>query len=102
MSSTQIKKSKRWLSMIQNIQMKDANGRIFNPPSFSHIYKMTSVKEENDQGKWYGFEIHNGKPVTDGVLYAAAKALHLQVSSGLVSAGAPPEVEPASGDNDKF
>jgi hypothetical protein len=90
LSSTQIKKSKRWLSRIQNIQMKDSQGRLYNPPSFSHIYRITSVKESNDSGAWYGYDINMLKPVEDQTLYAAAKMLHSQVIAGSITASAPP------------
>jgi hypothetical protein len=101
LSSTQIKKSKRWLSLIQNIQMKDSAGRTFNPPAFSHIYTLSSLKESNDSGSWYGISVAMKKPVEDGQLYAAAKALNAQVASGAVTASAPPEAEAPVGD-DKF
>jgi hypothetical protein len=94
MSSTQVKKSKRWLSMIQNVQMKDGQGKVFNPPSFSHIYKLTSLKDQNDKGTWYGYEIHSGQPVTDSVLYKAAKDFHSQVLAGTVVVSNPPSSEP--------
>lgn len=100
MSSTQIKKSKRWLSRIQGVQLKDKNGRVFNPPSFSHIYKLTSVKETNDSGSWYGYDVGMVGQVQDAELYKAAKALHEQVQKGEVQASVPPEhTEEAS---DKF
>lgn len=103
MSSTQIKKSKRWLSRIQNVQMKDANGKFYNPPSFSHIYRMTALRESNDQGTWYGYDINMLSPVTDAVLYQAAKELHNQVVSGKVVAANPQADAPEeAGTNGKF
>jgi len=95
MSSTQVKKSKRWLSLMQNVQLKDANGKSFNPPSFSHVYTLTSQKESNDSGTWYGFAVGIKGQVTDGAMYKAAKALNVQVQAGHVSASAPPEAEEA-------
>jgi hypothetical protein len=100
MSSTQVKKSKRWLSMIRSVQSKDGKGNTFNPPSFSHVYELTSLKEQNDKGTWYGYEIHSGQPVTDGALYKAAKDFHAQVSAGTVVVSNPPSSEAES--NDKF
>lgn len=102
LSSTQIKKSKRWLSRIQGVQLKDKNGRIYNPPSFSHIYKLTSVKETNDSGSWYGYEVGMVGAVQDADLYKAAKALHEQVQKGEVQASAPPEQSEAVSGEDKF
>lgn len=102
MSSTQIKKSMRWLSLIQSVQMKDAAGKTFNPPSFSHIYRLTSVKESNDSGTWYGFDINavdpDPIPITDAALYAAAKALNAQVIAGTAQVSAPPKTDTAAPD----
>ena len=101
MSSTQIKKSKRWLSRMQSVQMKNAAGQHFTPPSFSHIYEAASVKESNDQGIWFGWEIDMVGPVQDAELYAAAKAFHAQIAAGKVET-APPPAEGDGGDNDAF
>lgn len=103
MSSTQIKKSKRLLSLIQGVQMTAPNGSRFNPPSFSHIYLCKSVKEQNDMGTWFGWDIHTEGPVQDADLYAAAKAFHAAVSSGKVEV-APPvsDDEGAASGDDKF
>lgn len=88
MSSTQIKKSKRWLSRIQGIVMKGPQG-MFNPPSFSHVYKAKSLRESNDKGTWYGWDIEMVGPVQDADLYAAAKAFHKQIVEGKVDIAPP-------------
>ncbi len=102
LSSTQIKKSKKWMSRIQGIELRTAQGKPFNPPSFSHIYKLTSVKEENSKGSWWGVEIEMVEPVGDAELYAKAKAFHNSVASGDVEVAQPtPDVAPEAGD-DRF
>ena len=99
LSSTQIKKSKRWMSLIQGIELRDAQGRAFTPPSFSHIYSIKTVKEENTQGAWWGVEIGLHGAVQDAELYAKAKAFHASVSAGEVAATPPqPDFEGAAGD----
>ena len=103
LSSTQIRKSKRWMSLIQGIEMRDANGKPFTPPSFSHIYRIKTVKEENNQGSWWGVEIHLHGAVTDADLYAKAKAFHASVSAGDVVVQQPQnDVEDSSSSSDKF
>lgn len=97
MASTQIKKSKRFLSRIQGIQLRSASGAMFNPPSFSHMYKATSVKESNDQGVWYGWEIDMTGPVQDADLYNAAKAFHAQIVAGKVVVAPPVDETPEAG-----
>ena len=91
MKSTQIKKSKRWLSLIKGIEMKDAHGRLFTPASYSHTYELVTVKEENAEGTWWGIDVKLGAPVADALLYAAAKAFHDSVMSGLIEVATPPE-----------
>lgn len=102
-ASTQIKKSKKWMSRIQAIQLKDAGGAFYNPPSFSHVYKCTTVSEENDKGKWKGVLIDLVGPVTDRSLYQAAKDFHALIVAGKVEVSAPPAggVE-GEGDSEKF
>lgn len=102
LTSTQIKKSKKWMSRIQGIEMRTAQGKPFNPPSFSHVYKLKSVKEENSKGSWWGVEIEMVEPVGDAELYAKAKAFHNQVASGEVEVAPPqPDVE-SGGADDRF
>ena len=90
------------MSRIQGIEMRTAQGKPFNPPSFSHIYKLTSVKEENSKGSWWGVEIEMVEPVGDAEFYAKAKAFHNSVASGDVEVAQPtPDVAPEAGD-DRF
>jgi hypothetical protein len=101
LSSTQIKKSKRWMSRIQSIEMRAPNGKTFNPPSFSHIYKLKAVKEENSKGSWWGVDIELVGPVQDAELYNKAKDFHASVVSGAVEV-APPPAEHEGGSDDRF
>jgi hypothetical protein len=64
MKSTQLKKSRKWNSMMQSVQMMGANGP-FNPPRYSHIYQLKTVKEENSKGSWHGWEMSRVGPITD-------------------------------------
>ena len=102
LSSTQIKKSKRWMSLIQGIEMRAANGKPFNPPAFSHIYRLKCVKEENSQGSWWGIEISIEEPVGDADLYAKAKAFHASVASGDIEVAPPQADVEATGGDDRF
>lgn len=98
LSSTQIKKSKRWLSMMQSIQLPNPKGGFFNPPAYSHIYKLTSTKEQNEKGQWFGIEPTLVGPVQSGEIYAAAKAFNAQVIAGKVETAPPPQE--TTGDDD--
>lgn len=94
LASTQIKKSRRLMSRIQGIELRDQKtGRSFNPPSFSHIYHATTVKEENNQGKWHGINFDLNTIVDDPELYAKARAFYQSVTAGEVQVN-PPEEDP--------
>ena len=100
LGSTQIKKSKRWLSLIQGIEMKKTDGSVFNPPSFSQVYKLTTIKEENAKGKWQGLSIELVGAVTQAEVYTKAKKFNVDVVEGTIEVS-PPQAEPTV-DADKF
>lgn len=91
LSSTQIKKSKRWMSRIQGIELRNGAGRPFNPPSFSHVYKLKAIKEENSKGSWWGLGAELVEPVGDADLYHKAKDFHASVACGAVEVAPPPD-----------
>ena len=90
MKSTQLKKSRRWNSMMWNLKIQGSNGP-FTPASYSHIYKLSVDKEKNDLGSWFGWNIERIKPLTDQNIYALAKEFAESVKTGSVKAK--PEVE---------
>lgn len=98
LASTQIKKSKKLMSMVLGVQMRNGSGALFNPPSFSHMYKVSTVKESNDQGTWHGVQFEPAGRVSDPELYAAAKAFHAQIMAGKVQVAQPDENVGASDD----
>jgi hypothetical protein len=102
LSSTQIKKSKRWMSLILGIEMRNAQGKPFNPPSFSHVYKLSAVKEENSKGSWWGLQVEKVEPVGDAELYAKAKSFHNSVSAGEVEVAPPQADVEAAGSDERF
>lgn len=108
LSSTQIKKSKRWLSLISGLELTKADGITkYVPPSYSHIYKITSVKEENDKGKWNGFSIALSRALdpsspADAAAYLKAKQFNLDVNAGAVEVSQPVDVGTEEAPGDKF
>lgn len=83
MASTQLKKSKRWNTMMDNVVGKRADGSTFKPPTYAMTYRLTTVPESNDQGSWYGWAIAPAGPVKFGSPeYQAAKEFREAVTSG--------------------
>ena len=95
MSSSQLKKARRWNSMIAQLQIENPKGGLFNPACFWNAYKLTTIPEENDKGSWFGWQIdqmfdsssggiikniHNGQDI-----YLAARAFRDQIKQGGVN-----------------
>jgi hypothetical protein len=83
MKSTQLKKSRKWNSMMMSVKLQGRNG-LFTPAIYSQIYRLTSTAESNDKGKWFGWEIERVGSVEDPNVYSAAKAFAEQINSGKV------------------
>jgi len=85
MSSSQLKKSRRWNSLMLSQKVKGPSG-MFTPPTYSFTYNLSCVSESNDRGSWFGFSIEKGDQVTDASLYGEGKAFAQSASSGAVDA----------------
>ncbi|HET8704938.1 MAG TPA: hypothetical protein VFM46_01445, partial [Pseudomonadales bacterium] len=101
MASTQIKESKRWMSRIQGLELRDGAGNRFNPPSFSHVYRLKPHKVENSKGSWWAFSAELIEQISDPEAYNKAKEFHKQVATGAVEVQQPVQQE-AGSDEEKF
>jgi hypothetical protein len=81
MKSTQLKKSRKWNSMMMSTKLMGKNGP-YTPPMYSHLYRLTTQAESNDKGKWYGWEVERIGPIEDMNVYHAAKAFAQSVHAG--------------------
>lgn len=83
MSSTQIKKSKRWMTLMRTLKVAGSAGK-FNPPMYSHIYRIRTVAESNAKGNWRGLNITLECLVTNQHAYKQAKELYMMAVAGIV------------------
>ncbi len=60
MTSTQLKKARKWLSMIDHIRI---NG--IKPPLYYCVYKLSTVDENNAEGSWKGWRIETAGKLSD-------------------------------------
>lgn len=81
MKSTQLKKSRKWNSMMQSVKMPGKSG-LFTPPMYSQMYLLTTTAESNDKGKWFGWEVARTGPVESSPVYAAAKKFAQSIGAG--------------------
>ena len=81
MKSTQLKVSRKWNSMMMGIKMQGKNG-LFTPPTYSHIYNLSTVQMSNDKGTWFGWDVSKVGPVEESDLYNMAKQFATSVGKG--------------------
>ena len=89
MTSTQLKKSRKWNSTMAQLKLPKQDGTMFTPPMFSHVYHLTTIPEANDVGAWSGWkiDIHSQVPSIDW--YNAAKKFSADVRKGIVKEAIP-------------
>jgi len=93
MTSTQLKKSRRWNSLMLSQKVKGPSGS-FTPPTYAMIYKLTTVSESNDRGSWFGYQVEKVGQVEDADIYNESKSFSTTVSRGEVEAKPIVEGEP--------
>ena len=83
---SQLKKSKKWNSIMSGLKIRTKDGNVFTPPTFSHKYTLTTVVEQNDQGSWYGWDVAMNEQLgdADSFIYSAAKQFSQNVNSGSI------------------
>jgi len=84
MKSTQLKKSRKWNSMMMSVKVPGKKG-LFTPPMYSQVYRLTTVGESNDKGKWFGWEIERVGSVEDTGVYQMAKDFATSIKAGEVN-----------------
>jgi hypothetical protein len=80
MSSTQLKKARRWNSTMASYRI-EGSGNI--APIFSHYFKLSTVREQNNFGTWFGWKIDPAGVIEDEQLYTVAKATYQQMENFL-------------------
>lgn len=76
MASTQVKKSKNWMTAMQR-----AGGDMWD-----HAYSLSTVREQNEKGKWYGYVINPSANEVDEATKAEAAGLYEAIMGGKASA----------------
>ena len=80
---SQLKKSKKWLSIIMSQEMDSAKGKV-QMPMFSHVYLLKTIAEENSKGSWHGWEMALDKQIDDVNLYTSCKSFSASIEKGEV------------------
>ena len=94
LSSTQLTKSRKWMSLIRSIKKTGKHG-VYNPPMFSHIFLASSKQQSNDKGSWSVFDFTIDDEIKDIELYRTAKLFYESVVGGGVKVQDPPSDGPS-------
>ena len=89
MTSTQLKKSRRWNTHMVSKTLQTETG-VRPYPSFAFAYRLRTVAESNAKGSWFGFDISEQRPVSTDEFELGA-AFYQAVMSGTVKARPQPE-----------
>ncbi len=81
LSSTQIKKSKQLMGLLNGVKLDTKNGRV-TPPTWMTKVRITTVAEANDLGSWYGVSFSAEGVIKDSDLYADGKKFSETVQAG--------------------
>ena len=91
MTSTQLKKSRKWNSIMAGLKMTRKDGTKFTPAMFSHMYRLTTDPEQNELGAWSGWKIELYSQVPTIDIYNAAKKFANDINKGVIKAATPPQ-----------
>lgn len=93
LSSTQIKKSKGLMSILDGVRDVNRSGQKFKPATWANLVRMTTVSESNDKGSWYGVKFELAGLVRSALpkpfaaeVFSAGKAFNEAVTRGTVAA----------------
>lgn len=84
MTSSQLKKARKWITLATSEKLKRADGSEFLAPLFYRAYELGTADESNNEGSWAGWTINRGPALPeidfDGVPWGsiAAEAMHFR------------------------
>lgn len=71
MTSTQLKKARKWNTLASGEKLTRSDGSQYTPPLFYRTYNLTTAEESNNDGDWVGWVITRG----DALPEASAEVL---------------------------
>ncbi len=81
LSSTQIKKSKQLMTLLNGVKVEGSKGKV-TPPTWVNQVRITTVPESNDKGSWHGVKVQLEGFIGTQELYDAGKELHDIIAAG--------------------
>jgi hypothetical protein len=88
LTSTGLKHSRRWMTMLTSERVQRPDGTEFQPPMWYRSWNVSTVEEKNNDGSWKNWKFSAGEPINSldpskGIL-RNAKEFYEQARDGLV------------------
>ena len=84
MASTQLSKSRKWLSQMRQRMVKNSKGESVNAPTFMFKYDLKTMAEQNDRGSWFGWNIGLNSQITNPKLLNESATFLKMIKAGEV------------------
>ena len=101
MKATQLKAARSWAYSLKNEFIQNPKTKkLFLAPSWYRIYTLTTTKQSNDKGNWYGWVVNKGDFLNSEDTFDMAANFNESVRKGIVKPKYDDEVESSSSDQD--
>ena len=101
MKATQLKAARSWAYSLKNEFIQNPKTKkLFLAPSWYRIYTLTTTKQSNDKGSWYGWVVNKGDFLNSEDTFDMAANFNESVRKGIVKPKYDDEVESSSSDQD--
>ncbi len=87
MKATQLKAARSWAYSLKNEFIQNPKTKqLFLAPSWYRIYHLTTTKQQNDKGSWYGWVVNKDEFLSDEATFDMAAGFNESVRKGKVTA----------------
>ena len=101
MKATQLKAARSWAYRLKNEFIQNPQSKkLFLAPSWYRIYELTTTKQSNDKGSWYGWVVNKGEFLNKEDTFDMAANFNESVRKGIVKPKYDDEVETSNASGD--
>lgn len=101
MKATQLKAARSWAYSLKNEFIQNPKTKkLFLAPSWYRIYTLTTTKQSNDKGSWYGWVVNKGDFLNSEDTFDMAANFNESVRKGIVKPKYDDEVETSNASGD--
>jgi len=101
MKATQLKAARSWAYSLKNEFIQNPKTKkLFLAPSWYRMYTLTTTKQSNDKGSWYGWVVNKGDFLNSEDTFDMAANFNESVRKGIVKPKYDDEVDSSNSDQD--